>query len=210
MMASSTLLPSTHGSAHRLPPQDSSQTRSSQDAQGAGVSPQPHILRLTRVQTVKQGLLQRNFSAQAAESISRKYRSSTCKLYEVYWSHFLHWCEYVGLENPLCVSVQQLSDFLLYLIDRGKHSPETLETIKSCVCVTLKLTVGLDFSHSPELAAIMQKYHRECPRKLFTPPDWNLVYVLEMLIKPPFEPLGQASLKHLTYETVFLVAMSCA
>ena len=97
------------------------------------------------------------------------------------------------------------------MIECGKHIPNTLETIKTCVCVTLKLAVALDFSNSPELSAIMQKFHRDCPTQSFTPPDWNLVYVLDMLMKKPFEPLSSASLKHLTYKTVFLVsmAMSC-
>ena len=32
--------------------------------------------------------------------------------------------------------------------------------------------------------------------------------VLEALAKPPYEPLQEASLKHLTYKTVFLLAMA--
>ena len=103
-----------------------------------------------------------------------------------------------------------ICDFLLFLIDEGRHLPNTLESIKSCVCVTLKLAVGIDLSDSSEITAILQKYHRDCPRENFTPPDWNLVYVLDMLLHKPFEPLSQASLKHLTYKTVFLVAMACS
>ena len=116
----------------------------------------------------------------------------------------------MGLQSPLNVTVPNLTDFLLYMIDGGKHIPETLESIKSCVCVTLRLATGVDFSHNPELTAVMQKFHKECPRATFQLPDWNLVYVLDALMKSPFEPLSQASLKHLTYKTVFLVAMSCS
>ena len=96
------------------------------------------------------------------------------------------------------------------MIKGGKHLPDTLEGIKSCICVTLRLCSGVDLSNSPELTAIMQDYHKTCPRVKFDLPDWNLVLVLDALMKAPFEPLAKASLKHLTYKTVFLTCMSCA
>ena len=39
-------------------------------------------------------------------------------------------------------------------------------------------------------------------------PQWDLAIVLEALSKPPYEPLRQASLKHLTLKTVFLAMAS--
>ena len=41
-------------------------------------------------------------------------------------------------------------------------------------------------------------------------PQWDLGIVLEALSKPPYEPLREASLKHLTFKTVFLLAMASA
>ena len=38
-------------------------------------------------------------------------------------------------------------------------------------------------------------------------PQWNFGIVLEALSKPPYEPLQEASLNHLTLETVFLIAL---
>ena len=38
-------------------------------------------------------------------------------------------------------------------------------------------------------------------------PSWNLSLVLHQLTKAPFEPLKEASLKHLTFKTVFLLAL---
>ena len=38
-------------------------------------------------------------------------------------------------------------------------------------------------------------------------PSWNLSLVLHQLTKAPFEPLKEASLKHLIFETVFLLAL---
>ena len=36
---------------------------------------------------------------------------------------------------------------------------------------------------------------------------WNLSLVLHQLTKAPFEPIKEASLKHLTFKTVFLLAL---
>ena len=52
----------------------------------------------------------------------------------------------------------------------------------------------------------------ELQRPRLTPvlPQWDLGIVLEALSKPPYEPLREASLKHLTLKTVYLLAMASA
>ena len=52
----------------------------------------------------------------------------------------------------------------------------------------------------------------ELQRPRVTPvlPQWDLGIVLEALSKPPYEPLQEASFKHLTLKTVFLLAMASA
>ena len=103
-----------------------------------------------------------------------------------------------------------MSDFLLDMIDSQKYVPDTLDGIKSCVCITIKLASGHDYTQNAELSAIIAKYHLDCPKERFEVPEWNLALVLQALLKAPFEPLHTASLKHLTYKTVFLVGMSSA
>ena len=46
------------------------------------------------------------------------------------------------------------------------------------------------------------------PRLTFVLPQWDLGIVPEALSKPPYEPLREASLKHLILKTVFLLAMA--
>ena len=40
--------------------------------------------------------------------------------------------------------------------------------------------------------------------------QWDLGIVVEALTKPPYEPLREASLKHMTLKIVFLLAMASA
>ena len=41
-------------------------------------------------------------------------------------------------------------------------------------------------------------------------PQWDLDIILEALSKPPYVPLPEASLKHLTFKTAFFLAMASA
>ena len=52
----------------------------------------------------------------------------------------------------------------------------------------------------------------ELQRPRVTPvfPQWDLGIVLEALSKPPCEPLREASFKHMTLKTVFLLAIASA
>ena len=46
------------------------------------------------------------------------------------------------------------------------------------------------------------------PRDGGESPSWNLSMVLHQLTKAPFEPIKEASLKRLTFKTVFLLALA--
>ena len=48
------------------------------------------------------------------------------------------------------------------------------------------------------------------PRVMPVLPQWDLGIVLEALSKPPYEPLRETSLKHLTLKTVFFLAVASA
>ena len=52
----------------------------------------------------------------------------------------------------------------------------------------------------------------ELQRPRMTPvlPQWDLDIKLEALSKPPYVPLPEASLKHLTFKRVFFLAMASA
>ena len=53
----------------------------------------------------------------------------------------------------------------------------------------------------------LDSFHRDRPKGRRGIPSWNLSLVLHQLNKAPFEPIKEASLKHLTFKTVFLLAL---
>ena len=62
-------------------------------------------------------------------------------------------------------------------------------------------------SKDDNLTRLLDSFHRDRPKGRRGIPSWNLSLVLHQLTKAPFEPLREASLKHLTSKTVFLLAL---
>ena len=62
-------------------------------------------------------------------------------------------------------------------------------------------------SKDENLTHLMHSFSRDKPEGRRGIPTWNLSLVLNQLTKAPFEPMQKASLKHLTFKTVFLLAL---
>ena len=53
---------------------------------------------------------------------------------------------------------------------------------------------------------LLDSFDRDRPKRSRGILSWNLSLVLYQLTKAPFEPIKEASLKHMTFKTVFLLA----
>ena len=208
-LAAHGMVSSDSRSSDRLSTARSSDTSSLNPAWYQDLPSKSCLFRLTRLQTVQRCMQAKGFSPSASQSISEKHRQSSELCYERYWQRFLSWCNQRD-EHPLFIPVTSLADFLDELAKSLQIVPSTLDSIKSCILITIKACTDKDYINTYELTAITSKYHKDCPAIVFKLPDWNLVLVLEQLCKSPFEPLHEASFKLLTYKTVFLVAMACS
>ena len=65
----------------------------------------------------------------------------------------------------------------------------------------------LNISKDENLTRLLDSFHRDQPKGRRGVPSWNLSLVLYQFTKAPFEPMGKASLKHYTFETVFLLTL---
>ena len=86
----------------------------------------------------------------------------------------------------------------------------TIRQHKSCICTTIRQTTGRDHSRDTILTNLVKGMEKEAPPPKSRIPAWNLNVVLEALSRPPFEPLNEVDIKHLTFKTVFLVAWGTA
>ena len=62
----------------------------------------------------------------------------------------------------------------------------------------------------PAISELIKAFELQRPVSRSLTPKWDLSCALWSLTKQPYEPLGQASLQHLTWKTVFLLTMASA
>ena len=118
---------------------------------------------------------------------------------------FTKWC----LTNQVdfrALPVKPITDFLLYLFQVRKMQPSTIDDYRSAIANKLGNTC-INVSKDENLSRRLDSFHRETPKGWRGIPSRNLSLVLHQLTKAIFEPLKEASLKHLTFKTVFLLVL---
>ena len=115
------------------------------------------------------------------------------------------WClsNQVDFRAP---TLKAIADFLLHLFQDKKLQPGTIDGYRSAIADKLGNST-INVSKDENLTRLLDSFHRDRPKGRRGIPSWNLSLVLHQLTKAPFEPLKEASLKHLTFKTVFLLAL---
>ena len=148
---------------------------------------------------------EQGFSEAVAARIEAPQRKSTRSVYEAKWTIFTKWCDtnQVDFRSP---PVKAVADFLMYLFEDRKLQPSTIDGYRSAIADKLGDT-PINISKNENLTRLLESFHRDRPKGRRGIPSWNLSLVLHQLTKAPFEPLREASLKHVTFKTVFLLAL---
>ena len=144
-------------------------------------------------------------SQSVAERIKAPQRFSSRRVYESRWSIFESWCKenQVDFHQP---SLSSIADFFTYLFTEKNLKPATIAGYRTAIAD--HLGSDFDISKNLELNRLLASFHRDRPVKDKAIPNWDLSLVLLALTKPPFEPLRKASLKILTFKTVFLMTLA--
>ena len=148
---------------------------------------------------------EQGFSEAVAARIEAPQRGSTRSVNEAKWTIFTKWClsNQVDFRTP---PLKAIADFLLHLFQDRKLQPGTIDGYRSAIADTLG-SCTINVSKDENLTRLLDSFHRDRPKGGRGIPSWNLSLVLHQLTKAPFEPLKEASLKHLTFKTVFLLAL---
>ena len=164
------------------------------------VQPEPTCL-APRASAIKE----QGFSEAVAARIEAPQRGSIRSVYEAKWTIFTKWClsNQVDFRAP---PLKAIADFLLHLFQDRKLQPSTIDRYRSAIADKLGNST-INVSKDENLTRLLDSFHRDRPKGRRGIPSWNLSLVLHQLTKAPFEPLKEASLKHLTFKTVFLLAL---
>ena len=129
-------------------------------------------------------------------------------MYDDQWLRFTGWAVGQGFD-PLSPTAAQIASFLYSLFDTHGLSPQTVKGYRTCLGSVLNRTGKAKVVLLKTVSDMIASMKLQRPR--ITPfPQWDLGIVLETLSKSPYEPLREASLKHLTLKTIFLLAMASA
>ena len=115
------------------------------------------------------------------------------------------WCDSheVDFRSP---SVSQIADFLLHLFKVRKLQPSIIEGYRTAIADMVG-NDRLNISKDENLTRLLDSFHWDKPKGRRGVASWNLSLVLHQLTKALNEPMRKASLKHLTFKTVFLLAL---
>ena len=204
-MAQHALVLGSSGNVQSDPTVSAKQTRPSVSAFQPGPSQEPVKSESTCLAPRASAIKEQGFSEAVAARIEAPQRGSTRSVYEAKWTIFTKWClsNQVDFRAP---PLKAIADFLLHLFQDKKLQPGTIDGYRSAIADKLG-NATINVIKNENLTRLLDSFHRDRPKGRRDVPSWNLSLVLRQLTKAPFEPLKEASLKHLTFKTVFLLAL---
>ena len=105
----------------------------------------------------------------------------------------------------------QIASFLFDLFHTHGLSPQTIKGYRTCIGSVLNRTGRAKVVLHRTISDMIASMELQRPRITPVLPQWDLGVVLVLVLsKSPYEPLREASFKHLTLKTVFLLAMASA
>ena len=128
-------------------------------------------------------------------------------MYDDQWLCLARWAAGQGFD-PLSPTAAQIASFLYTLFNTHGLSPQTIKGYRTCLGSVLNRTGKAKVVLHKTISDMIAFMELQRPRVTPILPQWGIV--LEALSKSPYEPLREASLKHLTLKTVFLLAMASA
>ena len=147
-----------------------------------------------------------NLTEGVLNTITQARAPSTRRLYASKWSVFSSWCAARGL-SPLDCEVTEVLSFLQELLDKGR-SPSTLKVYVAAIAAFSTATLSQSLGRNDLVIRFLRGARRLNPPRPPSVPMWDLSTVLAAMKGPPFEPIQTVSLKHLSFKTVFLLALA--
>ena len=195
--------PSSHVQSDPTEPAKSAQSADSTiqpDPTQESVKPEP-----TGLAPIATAIKEQGFSETVAARIEAPQRGSARSVYEAKWTIFTKWClsDQGDIRAP---SLKDIADFFLYLFQDRKLQLGTIDGYRSAIADKFGNS-PINVSEDENLTRLLDSFYRDRPKVWRGIPSWNHSLVLHQLTKAPFEPFKEASLKHLTFKTVFLLAL---
>ncbi|XP_068212671.1 uncharacterized protein [Palaemon carinicauda] len=140
--------------------------------------------------------------------MSRYLRQSSTAVYQAKWAAFTRWCASRKIK-PLEASIPDIADFLVHLRDEVGMSIPAVKGVRATLGQVFLLK-GIDLGASRHISMLIKSFEQSYPPFSSRVLQWDVARVLDMLSKPPFEPLKDIVDRNLTLKAVFLLALASA
>ena len=109
--------------------------------------------------------------------------------------------------SPADCGVTEVLSFLQELLDKDR-TPSTLKVYVAAIAAFSETALGQSIGRNDLVIRFLRGARRLNPPRPPSVPVWDLSTVLEAMKGHPFEPLQSIDLKHLSFKTVFLLALA--
>ena len=145
-------------------------------------------------------------SKETRKLLSKSWRKGTRKDYQSKFRQFDCWCREREID-PHLATLANCADFITHLFEKGLKY-RTINGYRSMLSAVLAPVDKTPIGQHPFIIRLLRGVFNERPPVKKLVPEWNLLLVLESLKEAPFEPLKDASLRHLTWKVCFLLAIT--
>ena len=205
-MASQALVPRPSKIPDSMSKKTTSVARPVTTAQNNDQSSKSRSIQSACLATIDRSFQEKGFSNQSRKLISASWRSGTQRDYTGKFNKFCSWCSTRQID-PYSASLVQVADFLTDLFNNGLQY-RTIAGYRSMLSAVLQPINNTPVGQHPYIIRLLKGVFNSRPPKVKILLEWDLQLVLNMLQKQPFEPLSKASLKHITFKLIFLMAIS--
>ena len=158
----------------------------------------------SRVEYLWEKCKSQSLSGQATELLLSSWREKTSKSYDSLFGKWMGWCGEQHCD-PFSGPVSHVVNFLAYLFENG-YQYRSLNAYRSAISSVHVHVDGVAVGQHPLVTRLMKGvYHSRPPLPRYTS-TWNVDRVLFFL--ESLDPLGDLSLKDLTFKTVMLLALT--
>ena len=180
--------------------------RPSVTGKGTDITSRPSVTRSDCMAHINKRLAAEGFSEKARTLLTSSWRKGTQKDYRSKFRLFCNWCSEQQID-PFTASLKDCVNFLTYKFHQGA-AYRTIAGYRSMMSSVLPHVDKFPVGQHPYVIRLLKGVYNERPPVKKLVPEWDLPLVLGTLKKAPFEPLREASLKHLTWKTCFLIAIT--
>ena len=180
--------------------------RPSVSTPSTGNHPEPSVSRTSasRLEHLRERFRSQNLSDQATELVLKSWRSKTSKSYDSLFGKWHRWCDRRG-SDPFLGPISEVANFLVTLFGEG-YQYNSVNAYRSAISSVHEKVDNMDVGQHPTVVRLMKGVYNDRPPLPRYSSTWNVQTVLNFI-----ETLGDLEnllLKHLTWKTVFLLAVT--